>query len=97
MSILVFAQDEENVKIHIIGEKTYSRFGNHVVVAGIWHYFNITTDNQDFQILDLIFYSGKSIPSTGQRDETNYYEWQYNKNNENPWQDIQKYMKKFLH
>ena len=88
---MVFAQNEENITIHIIGENTYSRFGNQVLVAGIWHYVNITTSDQDFQTLNLKFYSGKSIPSEGQRDETNYYEWQYNKNNENPWIDIKKY------
>ena len=80
ISAFAYAQDNATIKIHIIGEQTQTRFGSPVVIAGIWHYFNVTTNDQDFQILNLKFYSGKSIPSEGQRDETNYYEWQYNKN-----------------
>ena len=89
--VFVTAQNEETVKIHMLGEKTRTRFNNQVIVAGIWHYFNVTLDTQDFQELNLKFYSGDIIPNEGDRDDTNYYEWQYNKNNENPWIDIKKY------
>lgn len=91
ISVFVSAQNEESIIIHIPGELTHTRFDHQVVVAGVWHYFNVTTETQNFQELSLKFFSGKSIPNEEDKDETNYYEWHYNKNNEVPWIDIKKY------
>ena len=92
LSVFVSAQNEETVKIHMLGERTRTRFDNQVIVAGIWHYINVTLDAQDLQELNLKFYKGTtSIPNEEERDETNYYEWKYDKNNETPWIDVRKY------
>lgn len=91
ISIFVSAQNGENVYIHIVGERTYTRFGTQAMIAGIWHFINVTTDTQDFQELNLKFYSGESMPNEGERDESNYYEWQYNNDDEIPWTDVKKY------
>ena len=85
----VFA-DEVDVNIHMIGEDARTRFGNPVIVAGIWHYINITPDDQVSSDLTLIFYKGDSIHSIGQRDESNYYEWKYNAINQE-WTDENEY------
>ncbi len=87
----VSAQNGESVKIHTVGESIRTRFDKQVLVAGIWHYFNVTIDNEDFQKLSLKFFTGESIVDEEDRDETNYYEWQYNKDNEPPWIDVKNY------
>ena len=87
----VSAQNDVTIEIKIIGEEPRMRFNTQVVVAGIWHIFNVTTEPQNIQELHLIFYKGTAIPDEVDRDETNYYEWEYDKNSQTPWMDIQKY------
>ena len=86
----VCAEDNATVNIHMLGEGARTRFGNPVVVAGIWHFINITLDDQVSTELNLIFYQGDSIPAIGLRDETNYYEWKYNANTP-MWTDENEY------
>jgi hypothetical protein len=62
-----------------------TRFNKPVLVTGIWHYVNITTD-ENIDELSLRFYKGSS-PPTGQKNETNYYEWSYDKNTAFIWSD----------
>lgn len=38
--------DDVNVNIHMLGEDARTRFDNPVIVAGIWHYINITLNNK---------------------------------------------------
>jgi len=90
-SFFVSAQNDATVEIQIIGEEPRMRFNTQVVVAGIWHIFNVTPESQNIQELSLIFYKGTAIPDELDRDETNYYEWKYDKNSQTPWMDIQKY------
>lgn len=82
--------DDVNVNIHMLGEDARTRFDNPVIVAGIWHYINITLNDQVSTDLTLKFYKGDSIPAKGLRDETNYYEWKYNANNQ-VWTDENEY------
>jgi len=83
----ISADDTASMEIHIIGEKTQTRFGNPVIVAGIWHHINVTLEDQDFQKLSLKFFNGNSIPTEGERDATNYYEWKYDENIQALWKD----------
>ena len=87
----VSADNDVTVNIHMIGEKTRTRFNNPLIVAGIWHHINITAENQEFNELSLKFYNGESIPVTGERNATNYYEWKYDENNQTSWIDIMEY------
>ena len=87
----ISADDTVSMEIHIIGEKTQTRFGETVIVAGIWHHINLTLENQNFQKLSLKFFNGNSIPTEGKRDATNYYEWKYDENIEALWKDEMEY------
>lgn len=82
----VSAQNETIVDIHIVGEDARTHFNNPVIVAGIWHYINVTPEDQNFQHLDIKFYKGTSVPGT--KNESNYYEWKYNVGS---WTDLSKY------
>ncbi len=62
-----------------------TRFNTPVLVAGVWHYMDITTD-QDFDELLLRIYKGIVLP-TGVKNETNYYEWSYDQNTAAVWSD----------
>lgn len=86
----VSADNDIDINIHIIGEKTQIRFANPVIVAGIWHYINITLESQELQELSLKLYNGSSIPNLDERDETNYYEWKYDENSQQ-WTDLNEY------
>jgi hypothetical protein len=86
----ISAQNEINVKIHMAHENPRTRFNNPVIVAGIWHNVNVTLDDQNFQNIILKFYKGSSMPSESSRDESNYYEWKYNKISSD-WIDVKKY------
>ncbi len=44
-------------------------------------------EDQDFQKLSLKFFNGNSIPTEGERDATNYYEWKYDENIQALWKD----------
>lgn len=62
-----------------------THFDKPVLVAGIWHYMNITLT----QIVDEVtvkFYKG-TMPSSGNKNETNYYEWHYERTDLMQWND----------
>ncbi len=84
------AADEINVKIHMIGEDVKTRFENPVIVAGIWHYINVTFEETNFQNMFLKLYKGNTIPDVLSRNESNYYEWKYNVLSQE-WIDINEY------
>ncbi len=86
----VTAEDDVAVNIHMLGETARTRFGSPVVVAGVWHYINIILEDQVSQNIVLKFYEGNSIPSIGERDESNYYEWKYDVNSLE-WTDVNEY------
>jgi hypothetical protein len=56
----------------------------------VWHLVNITINEQDFQNLIHKFYKDTSIPLPANRNESNYYEWRYNVNNQE-WTDEYQY------
>ena len=78
------------VNIHIAGEKPQTRFDNPLIVAGIWHYINVTIEDQNFQTIGLKFYNGSSMPVLNDCDETNYYEWKYDGTSQE-WIDLNEY------
>ena len=88
IAISASAQEEVNIDIHMIYQSTQTRFDNPVMVAGIWHFINITTELSS-QDLILRYYKGTSMPETGDRDASNYYEWKYDTNNQ--WIDVNEY------
>ena len=51
----VSADDDITVNIYMIGEDERTRFGNSVMVAGIWHYIDITIDDQSIHFLFNFF------------------------------------------
>jgi hypothetical protein len=82
------AQDA-TLSISMLQGEQQTRFNTPVIVAGIWHYLNITT-NQDFNELSLRIYKGVAFP-TGEKNETNYYEWSYDRNTDAVWSDVSGY------
>ena len=66
-----------------------TRFDRPVLVAGIWHYVNITLD-QNYDQVSLTFYKGIVLPS-GNKNETNYYTWTYDSNKGAVWNDVSGY------
>ncbi len=87
---LVSAADGVSISVHIIGEEAQTRFDNPLLVAGIWHYIDVTIENQVFQELSIRFYDGSSMPALEDRNETNYYEWKYDGTNQE-WIDLNGY------
>jgi hypothetical protein len=77
------------LSIHMFGGEQQNRFNTPVLVAGIWHYVNITI-NANVDILSLKLYKG-STPPAGNKNETNYYEWSYDNNNPSVWVDVSSY------
>ena len=76
----------DEMTLHIPGETQRTVDGNPVLVAGLWHYLNITLDSEPSK-LSIIMYKGDSIPSTGGRNENTYYAWEYDGN----WKDMTGY------
>jgi len=87
---LVSAADDASISVHIIGEEAQTRFDNPLLVAGIWHYIDVTIENQGFQELSIRFYDGSSMPALEDRNETNYYEWKYSVASQE-WIDLNEY------
>ncbi len=73
------------LSIQMFQGEQQTRFNQPVLVAGIWHYLNITTTS-DFDDLTLRLYKGITIPG-GEKNETNFYEWSYQKNAPMTWSD----------
>jgi len=80
-----------NLSIYVPNGESATRYGYPVLIRGIWHYVNITLDIE-VNKLSIVFYYGNS-PAV-EKDETNYYKWEYTQGG---WNDIQhnfKYMEK---
>ena len=83
------AADTVTVSVSMLQGEQQTLFGRPALVAGIWHYVNITTD-QSYDELSVLFYKG-IVLSTGDKNETNYYEWKYDTNNAIVWYDVSGY------
>lgn len=86
----VSAQENITVEVNMLGEEPRTLYNSPVMVAGVWHIVGITIENHNFQNINLKFYSGSSIPSSGNQDESNYYEWRYNSNTQQ-WTDLKQH------
>jgi hypothetical protein len=71
-----------------------TRFTEPVLVAGLWHYMNITI-NQTVNKLSLRLYKGTTLPVDNKND-TNYYEWKYEKNSVIIWSDVSGYSIQYI-
>lgn len=83
------AADEATLSIQMLQGEQQSHFNKPVLVAGVWHYINITVD-QIVNELSVRFYKGIAL-SPGNKNETNYYEWKYDSNSATVWKDISGY------
>ena len=73
--------------ITIPGEQQRTISDKPVLVAGIWHYINITLIDSEPSKLSVIMYKGSSIPPINERNESTYYEWEYNDDASANWKD----------
>ena len=87
----VGAADDVNIVIHIPAEEEQTHFGNSVLVAGIWHYVNITITDRGYLQVNITLYKGSIAPAVQDRNESNYYEWSYDGNSSTPWMDVMSY------
>jgi hypothetical protein len=85
----VIAADNVTIDITMFQGEKQTRFNKPIIVAGVWHYVNITID-QNIDEFTIKLYKGVTLP-TGNKNETNYYEWKYDKNNATVWNDISRY------
>jgi hypothetical protein len=83
----VYANDV-SLSVSMLQGEHQTRFTKPVLVAGIWHYMNITI-NQTIDELSLRLYKGAVLPTN--KNDTNYYEWRYEKNSANVWNDVSGY------
>jgi hypothetical protein len=81
----VSAADNATLTISMLDGEQQTRFHQPVLVAGIWHYVNISVD-QSMDELIVRFYKG-TTPAMGSKNESNYYEWSYEKNSATVWND----------
>ena len=81
--------DEATLSISMLQGEQQTHFNKPVLVAGVWHYVNITM-NQNIDHLSIRFYKGIAL-TPGNKNETNYYEWTYDLNSASVWKDISGY------
>lgn len=74
-----------DLSIHIPNSQQLTQHGKPVWIRGVWHYINITLDNNIDEIL-VIFYYGNNPNILDEKDETNYYKWEYT---QKIWGDMQ--------
>lgn len=80
--------------ISMLHGEQQTHFDRPVLVAGIWHYINITLDTIVDE-LTLRVYKGLTPPA-GNKNETNYYEWQYDSTSLFPWNDFSGYGTQYI-
>ena len=90
----VSAAEDATVSIRMLQGEQQTRFDSSVLVTGIWHYVNITTD-QNYDDLSFWLYKGIVLP-TGGKNDTNYYEWSYHKDAAIVWSDTSGYEIKYI-
>jgi len=86
-SIMSSSADVEiiDLSIHIPMCEPKTKYGNSVWIRGIWHFVNITLDDEAGKV-SIVFYQGVSPLGSEYRNETNYYEWEYD---DGSWRDVQ--------
>ena len=85
------AADNVTIRISMLSGEEQTRFNKQALVAGVWHYVNLSGLNQNINQFTFRLYKGYFAPSSTNRNETNYYEWKYDKNNAILWSDISGY------
>lgn len=78
----------------MFGGEEQTHFDHPVLVAGVWHYLNLTI-SEIVDVLSVRFYKGPQLLG-GEKNETNYYEWTYDTTRENIWNDISGYGNVYL-
>ena len=78
----------DETTLHIPGETQRTRAGNPVLVAGLWHYLNVTLIDSQPSKLSVAMYEGDTLPTSGERNENTYYEWEYDNGN---WNEVTEY------
>ena len=86
-SITTSGDDVEiiDLSIYVPTSEPRTQYGKPEWICGIWHYANITLDGETDKI-SIVFYNGDSPLDSDVRDETNYYEWEYDHGS---WKDVQ--------
>jgi hypothetical protein len=87
-SIRTYGQNSveiSDLSILIPNSEPSTKNGDPIWMRGIWHYINITTSGETAD-LSIVFYYGDTPQNIEDRNETNYYEWEYDKGN---WRDLQ--------
>ena len=74
-----------DLSIHIPTSDPRTQEDVPVWIRGIWHYVNITLDGETDKLTLVLFHS-ENPEILDNRDETNYYEWEYD---HGTWNDIQ--------
>jgi hypothetical protein len=64
----------DETTLHIPGETQRTRAGNPVLVAGLWHYLNVTLIDSQPSKLSVTMYEGDTLPTSDERNENTYYE-----------------------
>lgn len=88
------AADTVALSVSMLQGEQQTLFGRPVLVAGIWHYVNVTTD-QSYDEVSVTFYKG-TIPPLVSKNETNYYQWTYDTINVVFWNDVSGYGLQYL-
>jgi hypothetical protein len=86
--------DSVTLSINMLQGEQQTRFNKPVVVTGVWHYVNITIGSV-IDELELRFYKGIILLNEN-RNDTNFYEWKYDKNNVTVWSDISGYSIQYI-
>lgn len=88
------AADVNSLSLSLFDGGQQYRFTHPVLVAGIWHRLNITMDRAIDELF-LHLYKDNAAPFAT-RNETNYYEWSYDKNDPAVWIDQSGYGIKYI-
>jgi len=86
--------EDATLSISMLHGEQQTRFNTPVLVSGVWHYVNITLD-QNVERVTFRLYKGILIPSIA-KNETNYYEWSYDQNGAPIWSDQSGYGIEYL-
>ncbi len=78
----------DETTLYIPGETQRIRAVNPVLVAGLWHYLNVTLIDSQPSKLSVTMYEGGTLPTSGERNENTYYEWEYDNGN---WNEVTEY------
>jgi hypothetical protein len=88
LTFVTVGQDNvEIIDLSILVPNSQPRFQNDKPnwIRGIWNYVNITTIGETSDI-SIVFYYGDTPMNPNNRNETNYYEWEYDHGS---WRDVQ--------